>query len=207
MQFQPNIVFDVGKVLFDYNPAVIIRNLVPDSPFQKEYQQHLFESSIWEDLDQGLLSPSEAKDALVKTYSFMKPNEVANLIENFWKYLTLIPQSKALFEELHQLGYPLYILSNFQEDAFQKLLFENPFMNLANGMVVSGRIKLKKPNRDIYDYLFTTYQLNPADCIFIDDRAENIETSVALGMQGILFTSFEEVKARLFSLLSVTTRQ
>ena len=54
---------------------------------------------------------------------------------------------------------------------------------------------------DIYQCLFTTYNLKPEECVFLDDRPENIEGGEKLGMRGIVFESYEDAKAKLEKML------
>ena len=46
-----------------------------------------------------------------------------------------------------------------------------------------------------------TYGLNPDECVFIDDRKVNVDAAKALGMHGIVFTSYEEAKKELDGIL------
>ena len=50
--------------------------------------------------------------------------------------------------------------------------------------------------------LFDKYNLNPEECVFIDDRLENIEGGRKLGMEGIVFTDYETGKKKLERMLS-----
>jgi HAD superfamily hydrolase (TIGR01509 family) len=63
---------------------------------------------------------------------------------------------------------------------------------LFDGLVISGEVGMVKPNADIYRYLLDTYKLDPAECIFIDDRDDNIEAGEKLGIKGYLFDGSAE---------------
>ena len=58
-----------------------------------------------------------------------------------------------------------------------------------------------KPEPEIYHYLLDTYGLKPEECVFIDDLKENIHSAVNLGIAGIVFTSYEQVREELDKLL------
>ena len=58
-----------------------------------------------------------------------------------------------------------------------------------------------KPETEIYTALFERYGLKPKECVFFDDREENIEAAGKLGMHGIVFTSKEEAEQKLDELL------
>ena len=53
-----------------------------------------------------------------------------------------------------------------------------------DGMVVSSREKVMKPDERIYRILLDRYHLNAEDTLFIDDRLENIRAAEKLGIQG-----------------------
>ena len=46
-----------------------------------------------------------------------------------------------------------------------------------------------KPDKKIYEYTLSKYNLNPANCIFIDDRLSNVEGAIKCGINGIQFIS------------------
>ena len=60
--------------------------------------------------------------------------------------------------------------------------------------------KLKKPDPAIYKLLLERYQLKAADCVFIDDRADNVEAAVALGFEGIHFSNHKQLQKELLKL-------
>jgi HAD superfamily hydrolase (TIGR01509 family) len=64
-------------------------------------------------------------------------------------------------------------------------------------MVISAVEKMVKPEPDIYRLLMERYGLVAEECIFLDDRADNIETARQLGMAGIVFQDYEQAKKEL----------
>ena len=77
-----------------------------------------------------------------------------------------------------------------------------PFTESVDGMVVSAKEYKVKPDPDIYRILLERYDLKPEECVFIDDRAENIEAAKILNFNAIRFTNIDEVKEKLDKLLS-----
>lgn len=61
-------------------------------------------------------------------------------------------------------------------------------MDFFDGVMVSSDVHLIKPDTRIYELLCRTYDLKPQECIFIDDRPENVEAAERVGMKGIVFT-------------------
>ena len=68
--------------------------------------------------------------------------------------------------------------------------------------IYSYKYKMKKPDHCIYEKLLEDYQLNASECVFIDDRQENIDAAKEVGFAGILFENYEQAKAELDALLA-----
>ena len=66
-------------------------------------------------------------------------------------------------------GYDIYLLTNFSKDGYEYIRNKFDFFKKAKGAVVSSHLKIAKPGIRIYQYLLETYNLNPDECIFIDD--------------------------------------
>ena len=105
-------------------------------------------------------------------------------------------------KELQSRGYKVYLLSNYPENYFELHTHNQlDFASIVDGKIISGMVKMVKPDADIYQCLFDTYNLKPEECVFLDDRPENIEGGEKLGMRGIVFESYEDAKAKLEKML------
>jgi HAD superfamily hydrolase (TIGR01509 family) len=71
------------------------------------------------------------------------------------------------------------------------------FFKLFNGIVISGEIKLVKPDRAIFEHLLQRFDLAPENSIFIDDHPPNIESAARLGFKTHLFTDPLKCRAAL----------
>ena len=109
--------------------------------------------------------------------------------------------------KLKQMGYHLYILSNYSKDLFDKHTKGASFLEDMDGIVVSYQVNAIKPEKAIYDYLFETYQLSPQECFFLDDRLENIEAAKELGMDGVQIKSREQLLTLLDTLIEKKQQQ
>ena len=72
-----------------------------------------------------------------------------------------------------------------------------PFFELFDGMVISGQEGVVKPDREIFDILCERYEVSPQECVFVDDRANNIAASMSLGFDGLLFETPERLREQL----------
>ena len=193
-----NIIFDIGRVIVGYQEQDVIAAVLPDSKHKQFYVENFFKSQIWQDLDRGIVT---ASDVIQHLSTF--PNhpesvaaDVKKITTTFVSQLPLLEGSQELFISLAK-QYPIYILSNFQDEPFDQLLELHPFLKLAKGMVVSAKIKMMKPEVQIYSFLLNTFSLTANECLFLDDRAENIEVAKTKGLHGIVFENAAQARLAL----------
>ena len=84
---------------------------------------------------------------------------------------------------LTKKGKRLFALTNFGEPAFSSTCEAFPNLRLLDGVVVSSREKVCKPDPAIFALLIDRYGVNPENAIFIDDSLPNILTAKAIGFQ------------------------
>ncbi len=74
------------------------------------------------------------------------------------------------------------------------------FWEVFDGIVISSRIKMVKPEIQIYEYLLNRYQLLPGDTLFIDDLQENLAAASSIGIQTIRFINSDQCRRALLDL-------
>lgn len=181
-----NIVLDMGNVLLSYDPYVIL-NKVCDTEEEKQLiLTHLFESDIWLMGDRGEIKNEErydlAKEHLPKELHAKLKECVTN-----WD-ICMLPIEGAIdfCQHCRDNGYHLYVLSNAC-NLFYEYFPRYYDMDLFDGVMVSSDVHMIKPDTRIYELLCSTYNLIPEECVFIDDRPENVTAAERVGMKGIVF--------------------
>jgi HAD superfamily hydrolase (TIGR01509 family) len=101
-----------------------------------------------------------------------------------------------ILKTVQSKGYNTYILSNLSQVAYNRVI-NYDFLHTFNGAVYSYQINLAKPDPGIYQHLLNTYNLNPEECIFIDDREDNIKGANALKIDGIVCDDHARVRKEL----------
>lgn len=196
-----NIIFDFGGVLIDWNPDAIVRAVFEDEEMAQRVKREVFQHPDWLEMDRGTLTESEAIPQFANRVGL--PEEtIFELLQTADRMLLPKLDTLALLRELHGNGHPIYGLSNIPSERFDNLRRQYDFWELFSGFVISGKIKMVKPQREIYEYLLQTHSLDPATCIFLDDSAGNIEGAGAVGIRGVVFTDAESCRASLNLLLS-----
>ena len=109
-----------------------------------------------------------------------------------------VPGVHALVEALDARGVPLFAITNFSADFWPPFQArEQAFFRRFHDIVVSGEVKLLKPDPAIYYLALDRFRLRPQDALFVDDRLINVEAAEAVGMKAHLFTSAEDLRTRL----------
>ena len=196
-----NIIMDMGNVLLAYDPYVIL-NLVCDTEEEKQLiHTHLFEGEAWIMADRGEITNEQRYD-IVKEHLPEELHEKLKRCVDGWDIcLTPIDGAQAFCETYRKKGYGMYVLSNAC-NRFYTYFPRQYDVELFDGIMVSSTVRLIKPDRKIYELLCETYELTPQECVFIDDRAENVEAAKAYGMHGIVFDGdYASVERKLQRLL------
>lgn len=194
---KPVIVFDFGGVLIDWNPRYLYQKLFTDDA--EAMERFLDEIGFVEwNLEQDRGRPFAVA---VKELSERFPHH-ADFIRAYderWEESIggAIEPTIALLGALKQAGYPLYGLSNWAAETFRRIRHRFPFMDWFDDIVLSGDVKIIKPDRRIYAVLLERIGRPAAECLFIDDSEANIAVAEELGFETILFKSPEQLKDEL----------
>ena len=181
-----NIVFDMGGVLIEWNPARIITRLELPEEDGQLLRREVFSAVEWVMLDRGSLTEDEAMARM----NARLPQRLHAAVERcvyWWKEeLWPVAGMAELIAELKGLGYGIYLLSN-ATSALHEYFSRIPGSEHFKGMLVSADWKLLKPQREIYEKLFFELGLERSECLFVDDYAPNIEGAHMAGMDGLVF--------------------
>ena len=192
LQNASNVVFDVGQVLLRFDPAYFFPLILTPQEQQRLTVPMVVDTPLWVRLDEGTVSEEDvARHAASLAGDESLIPAVLRVIEHFPEYMEVLPPA-GLIPQLHQMGKKVYVLSNYGLNtfAYTEKLFHDLFSQM-DGMVISSREKLLKPDPRIYQTLLDRYHLTPSECVFIDDRAENIQGAQKMGMQGIVYTGMD----------------
>lgn len=195
-----NVVFDVGNVLIDFCWEKHCRHLGYSEEIIKAFEKNMVNSDCWSRLDEGTMEEAEAIEEFVRRM----PQYEAE-IRKFWDtaegFVEEYPYAAPMMDLLHKKGYRVYLLSNYPFHMYEIHWPTFAFFNKVDGYVVSAVERLKKPDPAIYHCLCDRYGLIPGECLFIDDRMENIEAARQVGMEGICFRSMEQLQreSQIFS--------
>lgn len=196
-----NVVFDFGGVLVNWRPQEIIDSFYAEQHLRDALRAHAFQHDDWLDMDRGTLD--EATVVRRCAQRMARPeSELEALFLHVRQALTPIEPTVALLRELRQRsGLKLYALSNMSQAIFEYLDGQHDFFKLFDGIVVSGAVRLVKPEPAIYEHLRERFELDFAESVFIDDLARNVESARRAGLPAIQFVTTDQVRRELEPLL------
>jgi putative hydrolase of the HAD superfamily len=198
MSKSPAIVFDVGKVLVDFDWSIAARKIAARSAAAPEkFHHHLATSPLLWQYECGQLTRQKFFEAIRSAIGFQGNDAEFN--GYFAEIFTEIAPMIALNAELRRRGHKTYILSNTNDLAIEHVRRNFPFFKNFDGYILSYEVGAMKPDAKIYEALENLAGKRGADLIYIDDRAENIEAAVKRGWRTILHKSPEKTRAAIKS--------
>ncbi|MDR3647183.1 MAG: HAD-IA family hydrolase [Candidatus Babeliales bacterium] len=188
-------------------PKYLDRNLPPlMCKWQKgEFTCKEFVDKIKDQADKNpkFFKSKSEKNLIKKSADLLLPENHINIEKIKSSGLKLL---KKLKDKKDKQGNPvnnLFIISNFDDETFTLLQKKFPeLFGLFNPeqIIVSARVKMIKPHKNIFEHTSNKFQLDPKSCIFIDDQLENVKGAESCGMAAIHHTSSKNTNNRLKSL-------
>lgn len=193
---KPALIWDLGNVLVDWSPRYLYNKIFNDAE-QRDWFLDNVCTMDWHNTVDGGRPTEEATGELVKKYP-----DWAGPIKAFyahWKemFQGTIDGSVVLLNELREKGYRQFALSNWSAELFEQSRADFPFLATFDGIVLSGAEGVTKPDPKLYLILLQRYGLQAAHCVYIDDKAANVEAAQNLGMEGLLFRDPERLRRDL----------
>jgi 2-haloacid dehalogenase len=185
-----HVVFDIGKVLINYDPEIPFRRLIPDDAERADFFAHICTHEWNLEQDRGR-TWGEAEALLTARH----PQHEANIrgFRTYWHEMVYseIAGSVAIMRGLMASGMDVTMLTNFAGDTFAQASDMYPFLKEPRGVTVSGLVGLIKPDEAIYRLHTQTFALEPGATLFIDDNPDNVKAAQDFGWQAVLFTGVE----------------
>ena len=191
------VVFDFGGVLLRWDPRNLYSRFFPEEP--QAMEDFLAEIGFMEWNAQQDKGRPFAEAVASLSNQFQHPAHLINAYQENWKesITGTIDGTVELLRMLKETGISLYGLSNWSAETFAMVNHEFKFFNLFDEIVLSGEVKLIKPEPELFE-LFLQKIGKPANqCLFIDDSEANITTARKLGFDTVHFISPEHLQNEL----------
>lgn len=198
------VVFDLGGVVFNWQPLAVLGQLLPQRIQNEEQARHwageIFQTfhpeSDWALFDLGQIEPPALASRIAQRTGLTE-DEVHTVIEGIPPHLTPMSETVDLIDTLHRKGVPLYFLSNMPAPYADILVQGNAFFDRFRDGIFSAHVNQIKPERPIFENADARFGASGPGTLFIDDSRPNIDTAHAHGWQAVHFRDPAQCRAEL----------
>lgn len=184
MQNPEVVVFDLGKVLLEFDYALAVRNLSEHCSLSSEELLKLInQSSLLHRYETGAMTTSDFFAEIKKVTKFCKELDAFEPL--FGDIFAPIEPMIELNDRLRQQGFRTYIFSNTNDIAVRHIRKAYPFFQNFDAYILSYEHRAMKPDPKIYEVVERETRAEPAEILYIDDRLENVEQGEARGWHTI----------------------
>lgn len=194
-----NIVFDLGGVVFNWQPDDLVKSVFEDSETQRSAKVGIIGHPDWIELDRGTMTRDRAIDRGAARTGIPR-QDVTRLFDALPPSLTPIEETIRLVSSLRDTNNKLFVLSNLHLATIAYLEREHTIWRMFEGVVISSRVRMVKPEIEIFEHLLASHQLSVAETIFIDDMDENVAAASSIGIQTIRFVDPAQCRQALVDL-------
>jgi 2-haloacid dehalogenase len=188
-----SVIFDLGGVLVDWDPRYLYRKLLPDEE-AVEWFLSTVTTPEWNGVQDWGRSFADA--VAVLTQQFPQHADLIEAYDHRWIDMISgqIEGTVEILRELRTAGSRLYALTNWSAEKFPHAEQMFDWLSWFDGIVVSGRESLAKPDPRIYRLLLERYQIAGPTTLYIDDNPPNVHAANVVGMTGVHFTGPEQLR-------------
>jgi len=195
------VVFDLGKVLVDFDYSIAGRRLAEKSPRPPaEVQRLLDHSPLLFRYESAGMTSREFYDEFRRESGYTGTFE--EFAAAFGDIFTEIPAMTRFQAELRAARVPTFVLSNTNEIAIGHVRRNFPFFRNFDGYVLSYEQRALKPHAPIYEAAERLIGARGEELVFIDDRDDNVEGAARLGWHTIHHSHPNETIPRVRNLVS-----
>lgn len=190
------VVFDIGNVFVSWDPRFLYSQLIDDSDELDWFLANVVTLDWHTHHDNGR---SFAEGCEILSGRFPQYKELIHCFDERWTETIgeAITSTVGILNELFENGVPCFALTNFSAEKFPEFAKEQKWVSLFEDIIVSGEVKLVKPDPNIFDLTMNRFGLVPGEAVFVDDRMENIIAGERVGLIGHHYTGEKPLKAAL----------
>ena len=177
-----NIIFDCGGVLHHWNPFDLAYSYTKNVDDANYFVENLFPK--WHYLDMGM-SDEDFYELMKSEFDSKYHEVIKDIIFTWTDHFSVHEDMMSVVKELKK-NHNLYMLSNMPY-SFVKKAKESHEFDMFDSLFFSCEYKMIKPDIEFYKKLLETNNLDPKDCLYIDDLMDNLIPAKSLGIDTYLF--------------------
>jgi putative hydrolase of the HAD superfamily len=189
-----NIIFDLSEVLIA-GLVGIEKKLAVNFSLDDEELLKVFAGENLERLLKGEINEDEYLETIIlkENWNIDKDYLKKLVRENF---LTKVESMDEILASLSE-NFKLYLLSDHASEWVEFIHASHPFLDLFHKKYFSYEIGSTKKEERTFRHLLEENNLNPTECIFIDDSAANVKVAEKVGLKAFQFVDAEKLKDNL----------
>jgi len=192
------VVFDLGKVLVDFDYSIAARRIAARSTMPPDDIQHFIDHSpLLSRYETGLMTRAQFFEEIRKTTGFL--GDIEEFGQFFADIFSPMDEMVELHERLRRHAVPTFIFSNTNDLAVAHIRYNFPFFSNFDGYVLSYEHGAMKPDAKLYEVVERVTARKGKQILYLDDRIENAQAGLARGWHVIQHqdtkTSKERIKA------------
>lgn len=199
MQHIKNIIFDLGGVIInlDVNKTILEFNKLTYMPFEALYTQ-ANQTELFNSLDKGTISNEEFFNEIRKQIRYEGPE--SELLRAWNSMLLDVPEKRLDVLVKMKQNYNTFLLSNtcephvtaFEHDLYIKHGVKN-FNDYFDEVYYSCRLGMRKPDKEIFEFVLDKNNLKPEETVFIDDSIQHVKGAGECGISAFLLPKNTEI--------------
>lgn len=192
-----NIVFDLGGVLVDWNPRYLYRDVFKSEDEMEYFLQYVCSPEWNLRLDAGLSFQVAIPERCLEYPQY------AREIQMYWeRWPQMLKGEISPVVEIFRYfkshsDYKTYALSNWSNQTFPIAEERFDFLKEFDGVILSGKEKVIKPDPEIFHRLLNQFQLKAEQCLFIDDNLDNVKSALDLNFLALHYHNPLSLKHQL----------
>jgi glucose-1-phosphatase len=199
------VLFDLGKVLVDFDFAIAADKVLARSSRPIEKLQSLIQTSpLLRRFECGQISAQQFYEGVREVTEYQ--GTFAEFASAFGDIFSEIPEMVRLHTRVRSAGYPTWIFSNTNDLAVGHIRKTYSFFANFDGYFLSYQLGVMKPEAAIYEAAERATGCRGGEILYLDDFAENVKAGAARGWQTILHVSPEQTIPRVEQLLGLTAQ-
>lgn len=181
-----NIIFDIGNVILNFNLLNVLSSFTENKDEQKFIFDNIINSPEWLGyalIDTGYIKKEDAIEIVKDRTNHTNDKLISDFWNTYNDYASVDENVIALIKKLKANNYRIYLLSNINPYTHDFVKTSGLF-DIVDGYVLSYLEHKIKPYESIYNLLINRYNLIPKECLFVDDKEDNMITANRLGILG-----------------------
>jgi 2-haloacid dehalogenase len=191
------VLFDLGGVLVDWNPRYLY---APHFGEDRERMEHFLAHVCAPEWNHTMDAGKPFSEAVAERQAlFPEHADLIALWKDGWQQMLGAPIQKTveLLDALRARGHRLVALTNWSAETFPIALERFEFLQWFEDIVVSGEVRMAKPDPRIFRLAVERNRLDPARTLFIDDSKVNVEAARETGLHAVHFRGAEPLRKDL----------